>query len=434
MAKYHLRRSLIIATVAVALPLTAVSVGVGSPSAAASVAGAAAPATGPSATSAPATGPAKAVVPANAAPCTNTNAVCAQGGEYTLTYIVTGTGDCSWTANIVWGDGTTDTVDYGSAGFTEEHTYAQPGLYNVSVTGSGESTDPDTTCTFFPDNVEVQVPLSCADTYQTVVTVHGGDDNGLPQLDTDTVTLSWCTDGQGHFQILSSKQVPTVQQSGLSFSGAQIAFLNFIGFTFSFTPTTVPAPTIDNEFTSATTTASGFTFNQQTNLGPLLSLVLGRVPGLLWEELLAVVRSGQLVRLNNLLSQYWSTVVAGFQSFAARNFGLPAWAADFLLDTGIGQDVDLLTDGAKQWIATAISSLEALGNHPTLTSVVNAVQSATKKFAAAIIFTTVEWTPQITITVDSGPKSPSVAPYTGKTIFDFFVEDPIVSTQLTCSC
>jgi hypothetical protein len=118
----------------------------------------------------------------------------------------------------------------------------------------------------------------------------------------------------------------------------------------------------------------------------------------------------------------------------ARNFGLPAWAADFLLDTGIGQDVDLLTDGAEQWIATAISSLEALGAHPTLTSVVDAVQSATKKFAAAITFTTVDWTPQITITVDGDPKSPSVDSYLGTSSFDFFVEKPIVSTQLTCSC
>jgi hypothetical protein len=159
MTKYHLRRRLIIFAAAVALPLTAVSVSSGSPSAAASVTGAAAPGPGASATSAAVPRPAKAAVPADDASCVTPGAICAPGGEFSVTYTVTGTGDCSWTASIVWGDGKTDTVDYGSAGFTADHQYAKSGVYDVSVTGSGESTDPDTTCTFYPLNEEVEVPV-----------------------------------------------------------------------------------------------------------------------------------------------------------------------------------------------------------------------------------------------------------------------------------
>ena len=159
MTKYHLRRRLIIVAAAVALPLTAVSVGAGSPSAAASVTGAPASVPGGSATSAAVPRSAKAAVPADDASCVTPGAICAPGGEFSVTYTVTGTGDCSWTASIDWGDGTTDTVDYGSAGFTEDHQYAKSGLYDVSVTGSGASSDPDTTCTFYPSNEEVEVPV-----------------------------------------------------------------------------------------------------------------------------------------------------------------------------------------------------------------------------------------------------------------------------------
>jgi hypothetical protein len=70
---------------------------------------------------------------------------------------------------------------------------------------------------------------------------------------------------------------------------------------------------------------------------------------------------------------------------------------------------------------------------PTLTSVINAIQSVTQKIAGAIVFTTVDWAPQIIVTVDSSLNPPSVV-NRGKTAIYFYVEDPIVRTQLQCSC
>ena len=115
--------------------------------------------------------------------------------------------------------------------------------------------------------------------YQTVVTEHAGDDNGLPELFTDKVTLSWCTDGSGHVQILSSSQAPSVQASGFSFSGAEIALLNTVGITFGVTPATAPVPAIDNEPSYASTTASGLSFNESLDLGQDLVALAGSYIG-----------------------------------------------------------------------------------------------------------------------------------------------------------
>jgi hypothetical protein len=425
MAKYHLGRRLIILAIAVALPLAVVGTDI--PSAAASAPGA-------SATSAAALGSQrsdKVEVPADDAPCVTPGAICAPHGEFSLTYTVTGSGDCSWTANIVWGDGTTDAVSYGSAGFTEEHKYVQPGLYDVSVTGSGTSADPATTCTFVPDNAEVEVPLSCADTYQTVVTEHAGLIT-LPELYTDTVTFSWCTDGNGHVQILSSSQAPVVQQTGFSISGAQIKLLKTAGFTFSVTPATAPVPTIDNEFTDASTTASGLSFNGQFDLGgDLADLLKGFIVAELAAPLVPLVRSGQLGLLSIKALHEWGTIVAMFDSFAARHFGLPIGLANWLANYPIGKIRDTVAGLAGQFAAALTQSLIALGHNATLTSVSNAIQSVTQQIASALIFTTVQWAPQITVAVDGSLSPPSVAPGDTKTALGISVEDPITTTTPT---
>ena len=431
MTKYHLWRRLVSVAVAVALPLTAISVGAGNPSAAASVTGAEASPTGPSATSAPASGPDKAAVPADAAPCIYPGAICAPGGEYTLTYTVTGTGDCSWTASIVWGDGTTDTVDYGSAGFTEEHTYAQPGLYDVSVTGAGASTDPDTTCTFYPDDVAVEVPLSCTDTYQTVVTEHAGMFT-LPELYTDTVTFSWCRDGKGHVQILSSSQVPAVQQTGFSFSGAELKLLKLVGFTFSVTPATPPEPTIDNEFTDAATTASGLSFNGQFNLGTaLVRLLEGYIVAQLAGPLVVLIRSGRLGLVSIEALHDWGTLIAKFTSFAASNFGLPFGLTTALINFPIGIIKRAAVGLAGQFAAGLTQELLTLGHNATLMSVSNAIQSVTQQIASALTYTTVLWAPQITVAVNGSLNPPSIAPGDSQTARGINVEDPIIETTLT---
>jgi hypothetical protein len=149
----------------------------------------------------------------------------------------------------------------------------------------------------------------------------------------------------GDVRILLSNQDPTVQQSGFSFSGAQIKVLNAFGCTFSVTPASAPMPTIDNEYTTASTTASGLSFNEQIDLGTIIaSLLKGKLIERAAGKLLAVIRSGQLGRVGTLLSQSWNSFIAAYDSLAARNFGLPAWAANFVPDTGIGKLRDKLVD------------------------------------------------------------------------------------------
>ena len=98
---------------------------------------------------------AAAAIPPN---CVTAGATCVPDGKYTLSYSVTGTG-CSWTANIDWGDEKTSIISYGDEGFSEEHAYAKSGLYDLSVTGSGTSPDPNTTCTFVSSSTQIEVPL-----------------------------------------------------------------------------------------------------------------------------------------------------------------------------------------------------------------------------------------------------------------------------------
>jgi len=273
---------------------------------------------------------------------------------------------------------------------------------------------------------------TCEANYQTVVTEHAGNDNGLPELYSDTVTFSWCTDGSSQVQILSSSQTSSVEASGVSFSGAQIALLKLAGITFGVTPATAPAPTIDNESSYAATTASGVSFTEEFNLGEdLVDLLLKpHIIDRLAERVLRLIRSGHLGRVAKELQQGWTRIVAAFDSWAAKNFGLPDWAATWVANLPIGQIKDAIASLAEKFVSTVAQSLEALGSNPTLASVINSVQSGIQKIASALDYTTVDWAPYITVTVGSS-LAPSVDDANSKVGFDIIVENPIVTTTRT---
>ena len=245
---------------------------------------------------------------------------------------------------------------------------------------------------------------SSAATYQTVVTVHAGSDS-IPELYTNRVTLSWCTDGSGDVQILSSSQAPSVEASGFSVPGAEIALLNFVGFGFGVTPAATPAPTIDNETSYASTTASGLSFNEDFNLGKgLLALaetaIGAAITARLAAELAVLIRSGHLGSIGTVLLQWWEALAANFSSWAEKNFGLPSILAATLLENlpikAIIQEVRKL---AEPFVSTVTQTLETLNTNPTLASVIDAVKSGIQQIASSLDFPWVEWAPQITVTV-----------------------------------
>jgi hypothetical protein len=103
----------------------------------------------------------------------------------------------------------------------------------------------------------------------------------------------------------------------------------------------------------------------------------------------------------------WSAAAAAVAAALARNFGLPQWVGKLLADFGLGKLLDAVKGHAGQFAAQAATSLAALGRHPTLTSVVTALETALKTAASALTFTKELRGPQITVTVASG-QHPSV--------------------------
>ena len=80
--------------------------------------------------------------------CTTTHQ-CIPDGIFTISFSVTGDPSaCNFTANIQWGDGITQTVSYMVDGFSVSHTYDAAGIYTVQITGFGNPTRDDVTCTF----------------------------------------------------------------------------------------------------------------------------------------------------------------------------------------------------------------------------------------------------------------------------------------------
>jgi hypothetical protein len=89
--------------------------------------------------------------------CIHPEATCIPNGFVVINYTVSGTGNCSFTANIIWGDGSSESHTY-TSNITFQHQYASPNLYMVSVTGSGEPLDQNSTCTFTPFANTYEVP------------------------------------------------------------------------------------------------------------------------------------------------------------------------------------------------------------------------------------------------------------------------------------
>jgi hypothetical protein len=242
--------------------------------------------------------------------------------------------------------------------------------------------------------------------YQTVVTQHAGNEDGPLDVYTDTVTVSWCTDGDD-VQILSSSQAPSVETAGYtSLDGLEIKVLNAVGFTFGVTPATAPAPTIDNEPGYASTTASGLSFNENFNLGKALVVLAGsRLASALTEELAGevevLVHNGQLGRLGAWLEQWWGKWVALVDSWINGYFRLPSWAADLVKGLSIHEIKEAVTELETKFVDAVTPYLEALGRDISPASVSSAVQSALQEIAGALSFTTVEWAPEITVTVYS---------------------------------
>jgi hypothetical protein len=250
-------------------------------------------------------------------------------------------------------------------------------------------------------------PTCEAADHYTVVTQHAGVPN-FPELFTEKVTLSWCADPGSQPQIFSSSQSPDVEESGFSLSGILLELYKTAGLTFGVTPATAPDPAIGNGSGSASATASGLSFNQTLNLGQdLVALIPAGLLARAGLRLLPFLRSGQLARLSTQLAAVWSAAVATIAAALAKNFGLPQWVGKLLADFGLGKLLDAVKGHAEQFAAQAATSLAGLGRHPTVSSVVSALESAIKTVASALTFTKELWGPRITVTVASGQR-PSV--------------------------
>lgn len=255
-------------------------------------------------------------------------------------------------------------------------------------------------------------PAPChAAQHQTTVTQHAGFPE-IPKLFTDAITLSWCGGPGGNQpRILSSHQSAKVEESRYSdLSGILLKLYEVAGVTFGVTPATAPTPSIDNGANSAATTASGLAFYQSINVGHLILLL---IPSSLLAKaglkFLPFLRTGQIGRfrtqLRAALQALWSGAVKRLGSGLSQGFGLPKWVAKLLADFGLGKLVTAAKDRDEKFVEQAILSLAALGSHPTLASVVGALQAAIKTATTALTSRTELWGPKITVTVDSGQLS-----------------------------
>lgn len=120
------------------------------------------------------------VAQAQASPCDGGPGLCLPGDTYTRTYTSRGSGTCEWTVTVNWGDGTSDTETYthgpGVHTFDFVHTYAEPGVYTVTDSGSGVGATGNP-CTFNPAVLTVEVPggPNCQGSTATIVGTPGDD-------------------------------------------------------------------------------------------------------------------------------------------------------------------------------------------------------------------------------------------------------------------
>jgi hypothetical protein len=242
---------------------------------------------------------------------------------------------------------------------------------------------------------------------QTIVSQQAGVPN-FPALFTEKIALSWCADSGSQPKIFSSSQSSSVQDSGFTLSGLLLELYKTAGLTFGVTPATAPDTTTATGSDSASVTASGFSFNQTLNLGQdLITLIPSGLLARAGLKLLPLLRSGQLTRLARQLPALWTAAVTTLATALADGFGLPNWVAKLLADFELGKLLDKVKEHAGQFATQALTSLTALGRHPALTSVINALETAIKTAARALTFTKELWGPQITVTV-AGGKSPAI--------------------------
>lgn len=273
--------------------------------------------------------------------------------------------------------------------------------------------------------------LTCDDnasSYQTTVTEHAGVVLALPRLFTDTVTVDWCTDGHGHFQILSSSQNPAVQQGGgFSLSGALIKELDDYGITFGVTPATAPVPAIENQDTVASAIASGLSFNGQISAGTLLATIAaGIITDGLAARLVPLIRSGRLTAAAIELLHWYGQQVARAISWLTSHY-VPGLVARWLTGKPLSALKDQLQKLAEIFAATVTQTLEALNTNVTVGNVIDAIHSAIQKVTSALTFTRPLWQPEITVTID-GAAEPVVSNTGTQQAFFIHVQDPPAET------
>lgn len=277
--------------------------------------------------------------------------------------------------------------------------------------------------------------LTCGDNaskYRTAVTENAGVMlAALPQLFTDKVTVDWCTDGKGHFQILSSSQNPAVQQEGYtSPSSIELKVISGFGITFGVTPATAPVPTIENEDTVASAIASGLSFNGQLNAGALLAgIAADAVTDGLAAELVPLIRAGHLgAGAIELLHWYGQQVARGISWL--RSHYVPKLVARWLTGKPLNVLQTELQGLAEEFVATVTQTLEALNTNVTVGNVIHAIQSAIQKVTSALTFTRPLWQPEITVTID-GAAEPVVSNTGTQEAFFIHVDDPHTETTPT---
>jgi hypothetical protein len=338
-------------------------------------------------------------------------------------------------SGTISGDSARFTFSYPSGSVQGTRTYTGSISQSGGVSGTWTQTGDES-----PDNgtwtlADTAVPgpsssPTCDASYRTVVTDKAGFASvALAQLYSDKVTVTWCTNGS-EVRILSSRQVPSVEKSGFSVPGAEIAALKFLGLGFGVTPATAPVPAIDNETSYASATASGLSFTGDFNLGADLvafvsSTLGGSVAKGLAAEVAPLIRSGDLGRASKVLLKGWDALAAAFVSWADRHFDLPAsWAAGLLENLPIEKIEDAVVKLTGTFVSVATQTLASLNRDPTVADVIDAMKQAIQQIASALDFPWVAWAPQITVTV----RQVATVDVSGTKGFGITVEEPSWTT------
>jgi hypothetical protein len=144
------------------------------------------------------------------------------------------------------------------------------------------------------------------------------------------------------------------------------------------------------------------------------------------------IRTGKLALISIKALKWWGQqVVAPTISYLTDHY-VPGLVARWVTGQPVSQLKTLLTSCAETFAAAVTQSVEALGSNATLTSVVNAIQSAIQQAASAVTYTLQLWEPQISVTIDGSPEPP--VSNTGTQNFSFInIQDPPSETTTQLS-